>query len=350
MTPVNVQILTVVFLLIIVIPGSSLSATSIPANQLYQQFCSVCHGENGDGNTHARQGLLPPPRDFTQLSAAQLSREVMLQTVRDGSPGSAMAAWKSKLNEAQITAIVDYIRTKFMTGLQQVTPETDTQGKTHQGRIIYAETCSVCHGDNGQGAVWGKDSLNPPPRDFTTEDAKQELDKQRMLASVTNGRPGTAMSAYGSRLSPNEVEAVVDYIREMFIQNITEKHSDKQPSLTLANEIANNKIPALLAPPDIGNGKRLYLSNCTACHGEAGDGNGPRAYFIFPKPRNFLLAATRANFDRKALFNAIENGVRGKEMPAWGKVLSPQHISDIAEYVYQAFIQPESSSASLEHE
>ena len=41
---------------------------------------------------------------------------------------------------------------------------------------------------------------------------------------------------------------------------------------------------------------------------------------------------------RQQLFNAIKNGVLGREMPAWGKVLSDQQIMDITEYVFQAFI------------
>ena len=35
---------------------------------------------------------------------------------------------------------------------------------------IYAETCSVCHGDDGRGAVWGQASLaTPPPPSIRTE-------------------------------------------------------------------------------------------------------------------------------------------------------------------------------------
>ena len=34
---------------------------------------------------------------------------------------------------------------------------------------IYTESCSVCHGDDGRGAVWGQASLATPPRNFRTE-------------------------------------------------------------------------------------------------------------------------------------------------------------------------------------
>ena len=72
--------------------------------------------------------------------------------------------------------------------------------------------------------------------------------------------------------------------------------------------------------------------------GTAGDGNGRRAYFIFPKPRNFLDPATQQIFNRPRLYTGIADGVIGKEMPAWSKVFSEQDIADVAEFVYREFI------------
>jgi mono/diheme cytochrome c family protein len=80
------------------------------------------------------------------------------------------------------------------------------------------------------------------------------------------------------------------------------------------------------------------MQNCTACHGADGKGNGPRAYFIYPRPRNFHHPASKARFNRPELFNAIKKGVIGREMPAWEKVMSDQQIADITEYVFQTFI------------
>jgi mono/diheme cytochrome c family protein len=40
---------------------------------LYHNYCSVCHGDRGDGNSRARNSLVPPPRDFTR--ANELTRD-----------------------------------------------------------------------------------------------------------------------------------------------------------------------------------------------------------------------------------------------------------------------------------
>lgn len=85
-------------------------------------------------------------------------------------------------------------------------------------------------------------------------------------------------------------------------------------------------------------GKIFFMGNCFTCHGVDGDGNGPRAYFITPPPRNFLLETSRQRLNRPVLFEAITNGRLGTNMPAWGKVLSSQEIADVAEFVFQNFI------------
>ncbi len=83
------------------------------------------------------------------------------------------------------------------------------------------------------------------------------------------------------------------------------------------------------------------MKNCVFCHGVRGDGLGPRSSFITPKPRNFMHPDSRATLNRPALFKAIIIGKPGTVMPAWGKVLGPQQIADVAEFVFQDFIQPE---------
>jgi mono/diheme cytochrome c family protein len=85
-------------------------------------------------------------------------------------------------------------------------------------------------------------------------------------------------------------------------------------------------------------GGAFFMTNCFTCHGVKGDGEGPRAYFITPPPRNFLLETSRQRLNRPTLFEAITNGRLGTNMPAWGKVLNKQEIADVAEFVFQNFI------------
>jgi len=308
------------------------STSGSEAEELYHDYCSVCHGDKGDGRSRAQQGLIPPPKDFTDPKLSQsLTRERMIDIVLNGSPGTAMSAWKTRLNRQKVEAIVDYVRSNFMS-IAAAAPAA-------RGEKIYAASCSVCHGDQGAGSVWASSALSPPPRDFS----KAALPREGMIAAIAYGRPGSAMPGFASQLSAEEIASVVDYIQTAFMPAAEAGGSPAaKPDIAVApgtEEHLNQPMPnGLHGDPSAG--EAFYLSNCATCHGTSGGGDGPRAYFIFPKPRNFLAPGPRQIFNRPALFQGIKHGVGGREMPAWGKVLTDQEIADVAEYVFQAFIQP----------
>ena len=326
--------------------------------RLYTITCSVCHGEKGDGNSHARAGLNPPPKDFTTHEARQnLTREYMIHIIANGKPGTAMTGFSSQLTEKQISNLAEYISTSLM---QDTTGKSIISDTGSTGKSIYALTCSVCHGEDGSGAVWGRTSLDPPPVNFRLQDRTRDIPRERMVYSVTNGRPGTAMTAFKTQLSQDEIESVVDYIRDAFmidsaaagstatqapaastvgmaVLHDSMKETDTAQKKT-DKSLFDMPISANLAG-DITSGKIFYMQNCIACHGAEGKGDGPRAYFIYPRPRNFQHPASKARFNRPELFTAIKKGVTGREMPAWEKVMSDQQIADITEYVFQTFIK-----------
>lgn len=197
---------------------------------------------------------------------------------------------------------------------------------------LYQAYCSVCHGERGDGQSRARSSLRPAPRDFTTEESRKMLSREGMIAIVREGRAGTAMAGWKTQLNDQQIAAVVDFIRERFMQIDTKS----KPPPALAN--VSKAAPLLTGNAE--RGKRLYSQNCVACHGAAGKGDGPRAYFIEPKPRNFHTPDSRAMLDRAALVQGISYGRPGKEMPAWEKVMAKQDIADVAEYVYTAFVRP----------
>lgn len=105
--------------------------------------------------------------------------------------------------------------------------------------------------------------------------------------------------------------------------------------------VSDMKLPMPMGlKGDFAKGATFFIHNCATCHGAKGDGNGPRAYFITPPPRNFLLDASRKRLNRPVIFEAVTNGRLGTNMPAWSKVLSNQEIADVTEFVFQNFIQP----------
>ncbi len=224
--------------------------------------------------------------------------------------------------------------------------------------VLYHNYCSVCHGDKGDGKSRASGSFSTVPRDFTSEASRQDLTRERIVQAIANGRPGTAMVGWKSQLSEADIGALADYVLSSYVQRTGAAQSAAAPAgisgtrahggreADTASTPAQVDMTAVLPnglKGDLKRGSAFYLANCATCHGARGDGAGPRAYFINPKPRNFVEAASKARYNRVALYAAVSAGRLGSEMPAWDKVASPQQIADVSEYVFQTFIRPKTA-------
>lgn len=86
-------------------------------------------------------------------------------------------------------------------------------------------------------------------------------------------------------------------------------------------------------------GKSVYLEHCAACHGENGDGNGPAAVWVFPRPRNFSDGLFKIQSTPSGslptdedLFNTITRGMPGSSMPSF-TYLTEQQRHAAVQYV-----------------
>ncbi len=99
------------------------------------------------------------------------------------------------------------------------------------------------------------------------------------------------------------------------------------------------------ASPDIGSdaqrkaGRKLYLKDCSQCHGEKGDGEGYASVHLLPKPRNFTTAKFKVRSTpngalptHQDLINVIRHGMPYTSMPAWPN-FSDQEVSDLAYFI-----------------
>lgn len=81
---------------------------------------------------------------------------------------------------------------------------------------------------------------------------------------------------------------------------------------------------AMAPPPGLAAGKAVYDQHCAACHGDTGEGNGPAAVWLYPKPRNFSaglykIQSTPAGAlpSDEDLYRSITRGLGGSSMPAF---------------------------------
>jgi DMSO reductase family type II enzyme heme b subunit len=94
-------------------------------------------------------------------------------------------------------------------------------------------------------------------------------------------------------------------------------------ALVVVASIVAGVAPALGQAGDAAAGKAVYERKCALCHGEKGDGKGPAAELLVPRPRDFTsgvykirTTANKTPTDQD-VFRIITDGMPGTSMPAW---------------------------------
>jgi mono/diheme cytochrome c family protein len=91
-------------------------------------------------------------------------------------------------------------------------------------------------------------------------------------------------------------------------------------------------------------GKKLYASYCSTCHGETGKGDGTAAASLPAKPVDHTNGAGMNQLSDKFLLEIISKGggAVGKStfMPSWGGSLNEKQIRDIVAYIRTLAVPP----------
>lgn len=81
------------------------------------------------------------------------------------------------------------------------------------GAELFAKECVTCHGEQGKGDGPVAGALNPRPTDLTDSEFQSNRtddDLARVIADGLNTMPG-----YVNRLNPEQITALVQYVREL---------------------------------------------------------------------------------------------------------------------------------------
>lgn len=169
---------------------------------LYADFCVACHGADGLGTTLAPALNDPKVRE---KSAEELTRIIAL-----GLPGTRMSGWQQRLGSEEISSLVTLIQRwdEIPSGTipAPTMPVPTTAESLERGRQLYATNCARCHGPEGQGTPRAP-ALNV--KSFLTKTSDQA-----MIMIISGGIPGTAMPAWGDRMSAADIQAIVGFIRQ----------------------------------------------------------------------------------------------------------------------------------------
>src|SRR5574341_2171661 len=168
--------------------AAAFDAHSAPASvrergkALYERHCAVCHGDDGRAETPVGRLLKPRPRNFADpVEMARLTVDRIYRAIKDGRPGTAMAAWGEVLTETEIGDVIDHLHTLASPRPLTLPPQ---QLSLEVGRRVYQRDCAFCHGADGRANTEAARIFSPPPRNFADPVEMARLDDGRMYSAI----------------------------------------------------------------------------------------------------------------------------------------------------------------------
>lgn len=258
---------------------------------LFGQHCAACHGEK-----------VPSAPD----------KESALKIISSGGAHMTMPTWGNILTEEQLGALVQY------------TFEASRGEGIGAGTTLFAEYCSACHGQFGEGGP------NPsragdiiPP--ISTSEYLVTRDDTTLRNIISQGQPNFGMSPfgadYGGPLDDSQLDALVAFIRSWEANPPV----DEPPVFETETPPPTPEVtaPTPEPAPEL-TGGQLFAIACASCHGAQGEGDvGPAL-----NTQEF-----QEKYDDQALFDTIKEGHPATPMVDWGENLSDEQIQLLVEYV-----------------
>ena len=225
-----------------------------------------------------------------------------------------------------------------------------------RGEELYAKYCTICHGENGDGAGKFAYLMNPRPRDFKQGDFKIATTQNQiptdadLIRTISRGMPGSAMPPW-AHLPLADLQALAAYIRQIHIEGTRATLQIWVSEGSMENDEVQDALvkrtqpgQQLVVPPEPAfdeirwfRGRRLYLENCASCHGTDGRPVADAVKFDnegYPvPPRSFVSGIFKGGSDGHQIYARIWKGMKGTPMPASEGVYSGDETWDIIHYV-----------------
>ncbi len=212
--------------------------------------CAACHGPGGEGGFAATDPSWPAPplnNVFFRMTRIEVQR-----IIEAGRPGTPMPAWAvdfgGPLHPAKVEDVLNFLETIQVPDDEHWELPADLT----DGAQVFARKCAVCHGPEGRGQAMGAPlptfyapdlttsfhrlgvpvmraevrrlleiDLEEAPTDEEVDEAFAQVPVEDILEAgeraarntIERGRSGTPMPAWTNRLTPEHIDAVIEWLR-----------------------------------------------------------------------------------------------------------------------------------------
>jgi len=239
----------------------------------------------------------------------------------------------------------------------------------------YAQHCSACHGETGEGDGRAARHQFPWPRDFSTGNFQLVSTYngvptlEDLQAVITQGMAGTSMRSFENLdederklLSQDILRLSREGIRKRYIQMLEDEEEeiyeeDVQEVVegrTVPGEIV--RVPKI-GPADaqaVARGRDVYdKCGCRSCHGD--DGTGSQDVYLFDEkrqpslPRNLVDEPFKGGHEPESIYVRILTGMPGSPHPA-ARGLTQQELVDLVHYCCSLSEEPKRTLTNHERD
>lgn len=237
------------------VPATTTTTQALSAIDIYSSFCASCHGVDAEG------GIGPT------LVGLTITDDELRDTITSGQ--GSMPPFSGALDDAQVDLLIGFVQSL-------ATPSGAVA--TEAGADLYATQCAACHGVDGRGG------LGPSLRTTLLTGAE-------LRAAISNGN--ATMPAFGQTLGPAEIDLAVGFVEWL------------------------KQVDVPVVP--LRGGSVIYRQDCSACHGEQGEGGIGPSLQATPLTVNDIISQVY--------------GGHSEGMPAFAGALDGQQVRDVAHFI-----------------
>jgi len=202
-----------------------------------------------------------------------------------------------------------------------------------EGKKIYERTCASCHGINGIPNPEIKFIVSPRnlSKSILTEEQNYHIIKD---GSHFWGSSADIMPAFKTLYNDYQMRSIAFYIKEAFNPNVDTKVKELY---AISDSIPKEKQEKMLT-----HGKKIYMRNCSWCHGATGEGDGEATRHpelsIFPYNLKKALLTNEQMF-LYAKYGGQFWGTHKDDMPSWSRKYDDYTLKSVIRYIDETFKQ-----------
>lgn len=209
-------------------------------------------------------------------------------------------------------------------------------GNGAKGKLVYQRYCLSCHGEKGDGQGEFAEWITPKPRDYRQGTFKWRSTPSGALPTeadldktVKDGLHGTYMPTWFA-IGHRSRRDVIAYIKTFSPRWKTDK---PEPPIPIPPQ-------PLYTEESVKRGQAIYVrSNCSQCHGQNAQGDGPSAHELKDDwgnqivPYDLTQGHVKCGDTGPDIYRVFITGMNGAPMPSFTDSINSAEAWDLVHYI-----------------